>query len=94
MLDSSFYLDEKVKLNFLFIFPFIVLVKALRTVCRFLGIGMGLFVLVSTLGGEEGRSCFFKRVESFARDLADWVVFPFAVIRSIATREIRRVSGR
>lgn len=62
-------------------FPFALLAKAVCTVKHFLGIGFSLFFLLLTLGSSRKvRERFVEKFSLFAKDLADWVLLPLALI--------------
>ncbi len=64
-----------------FIFPFALLVKAYKTLGRFIGICLGLTLVLATLGASCGaRKYFVEKVINFAKDVADWVLLPIALI--------------
>ncbi|MBI3508747.1 MAG: hypothetical protein HY069_03865 [Chlamydiia bacterium] len=67
----------------LLILPFALMCKGFRTVSRLVGVAAALLMLVPTFGGRCSRAFFVERVSSLAKDLADWIVFPFAVGRCL-----------
>lgn len=85
-LESAFYDEinpDGVKSLFtavLFI-PFALMGKALKTVFKAAAVLFGLVALLPTFGRVSNRNFFVECVSSFAKDLADWVVFPFAFSR-------------
>lgn len=60
-----------------FCLPFALAAKIGRTFFRFVGVFIGAISLILTLGGA--RRFFIDRVSSLAQDLADWVMYPFAI---------------
>lgn len=65
----------------LLLLPFALFAKACKTFFRILGVFFSAFFLIATLGASYGiRDFFIQRVTSLARDLADWVLLPFAVL--------------
>jgi len=63
------------------ILPFALLYKAYKTVLRALGVIWSAILVTATLGTSEGlRQFFVERVAALAKDLADWVLLPFAII--------------
>lgn len=64
----------------LLLLPFTLSAKALGTFFRILGIGFGLSSLLFTLGlASSARHFLLKRALSLGSDLADWLLFPFAI---------------
>lgn len=64
----------------LLLLPFTLFAKAFSTFFRILGIGFGLSSLFFTLGlASSARHFFIKRMLCLGSDLADWVLFPFAI---------------
>jgi hypothetical protein len=63
------------------VFPFALLLKAWKSLFRLLGVGLGAVMVLITLGSSV-RACefFIDRVLSFAKDLADWLLLPFALL--------------
>lgn len=58
--------------------------KLYKTGVRFLGLALAAALLFASLGMSSGVRAFFeRRVLSFSRDLADWVLYPFAVTMSL-----------
>lgn len=63
------------------ILPFALGFKALKTGFRVCGLmAAGLFLLFTCGATSAGRKFFVERVSLLAKDLADWVLFPFAVL--------------
>ncbi len=64
----------------LLILPFALVYKAYKTFFRAVGIFWSAALVLVTLGYSAGlRNFFVERVSSFAKDLADWILLPFAV---------------
>lgn len=60
--------------------PFALVVKVWRTLLEGMGIVAAIFFLLLTVGISKGvRELFVSRVSSFAANLADWVLYPFAL---------------
>lgn len=60
--------------------PFALVLKLWKTFLEGMGIVAAIFFLAFTLGVSKGlRELFVSRVSSFAANLADWVLYPFAV---------------
>lgn len=65
------------KITFL---PFALFFKALMTFFRTIAFAMGAIVFIATLGSsEKAQEVFARRGTSLAKDLADWITFPFVV---------------
>jgi hypothetical protein len=65
--------------------PFSLLYKLYRTFLRTLGLISSSVLLFLTLGISEGaRAWFIRRVSRLAMDVADWVLFPFAILSCVA----------
>ena len=63
------------------VFPFALLVEVLKTLWRGVGVCFGALLIVITLASSSGARAFFiERVSIFAKDLADWILMPFALI--------------
>ena len=63
------------------IFPFALVLKACKTIFRVLGTCFSLaFVLVTFGTYSRSREIFVSRVSSLAKDIADWILLPFAII--------------
>lgn len=63
------------------IFPFALIGKAIKTFFRLLGVCLSAAFVLITLGGSmSARELFIDRIASFAKDLADWVLLPLALI--------------
>jgi hypothetical protein len=60
-----------------FFLPFALVAKIALTFFRFVGVFIGAVCLILPLGGA--RRLFIDRVSSLAHDLADWVMYPFAI---------------
>lgn len=64
----------------LVILPFAVLFKLYKTFFRSVGVVFSAVILLATFGtSEAAREFFVRRVSSLATDLADWVIYPFAI---------------
>ena len=62
------------------ILPFALLYKLYKTSFRFAGLLLSGILLLLTLGTSPGaREFFVRRISSLACDLADWVLYPFAI---------------
>ncbi len=62
-------------------FPLALVGKACRSCFRFLGIFLSASLVILTLGSSiKAREMFVERVVSFAKDLADWILLPLALI--------------
>lgn len=57
--------------------PLALVLKAYRTMLRAVGLCLSAVLLMVTFGGA--RAFFVERVGKLAKDLADWVLLPFAV---------------
>lgn len=83
--SETFYFDSfrgrllcvKDFLKKLCLLPFAVVMKAYRTTLRAAGLFLAAVLLMVTFGGS--RAFFVERVAKLAKDLADWVLLPFAV---------------
>ncbi|HSX25488.1 MAG TPA: hypothetical protein VLE89_00595 [Chlamydiales bacterium] len=63
------------------ILPFALLYKAYKTFFRALGVLLTAGLILITLGTScRLRELFVERVSSFAKDLADWLLLPFAIL--------------
>lgn len=61
-------------------FPLILIHKVVKTVIRFIGIFLAAFLVIVTLGSSRrSRELFIDRTVVFAKDLADWLLMPFAL---------------
>lgn len=61
-------------------FPFSLIGKACKTVLRFFGICLSATLVLITLGSStSARELFIDRTVSFAKDVADWILLPFAL---------------
>jgi len=70
----------KIFLRIVAALPFAIATKILKTLTRCAGICVCGIFLILTLGMSKAlREIFVAKVSSFAADLADWVLFPFAV---------------
>ncbi|MES2272897.1 MAG: hypothetical protein V4487_01745 [Chlamydiota bacterium] len=60
--------------------PLALLYKAYKTIFRVVGLSFGAALLGVTLGSStSAREFFVERVSALAKDLADWILLPFAV---------------
>jgi hypothetical protein len=63
--------------------PLSLVFKVYKTLFRLIGVVWAASLLVMSLGtSETGRTFFFERVFSFAKDLADWILLPLAIASS------------
>lgn len=63
------------------IFPFALLRKLCKTFFRFIGLVFSVAFVFITLGSSSSaRELFLERISSFAKDLADWILLPLALI--------------
>lgn len=61
------------------IFPLALIRKAVKTFFRLAAVALSALFLFATLGSSsKTRALFVDRIVLFARDLADWVLLPFA----------------
>jgi len=73
--------SAKALLEACLLLPFALLCKSYRTLLKALGVAFSLGILVLTLGAVDPvRAFFVRRVTDLAQDLADWVLFPLAVL--------------
>lgn len=68
------------KISFL---PISLLLKAVLTLFRGLGLGFGLIVFIMTLGSSKAQEFFFRRSTAIAKDVMEWIVFPFIVLMGL-----------
>jgi len=62
-------------------FPFALVMKALKTFWRGIGVCFGAALILITVASSSGaREFFVERIVIFAKDLADWLLMPFALI--------------
>lgn len=67
------------------VLPFALIYKFYRTFLRFFALGLSALSLAATLGLSVGaRDFFVDSASSLAADLADWVIYPFAVLACTA----------
>lgn len=60
--------------------PFALLFKVLMTFFRMIAFAAGAIMFIATLGSsEKAQEVFSNRVSMLAKDLADWIKFPFVV---------------
>jgi hypothetical protein len=65
------------------VFPLALLGKACKTFFRFVGVCFSSLLVLITLGGfASARELFVDRVAILAKDLADWILLPLALIFS------------
>jgi len=87
-LDNSFrsrYLCVKDFLKKVILFPFALLSKASKTILRGTLLAWAMALLLITIGTSATVRQFFpERISSFAKDIADWILFPFAVVSRFA----------
>ena len=63
------------------ILPFALAFKAFKTFFRALGVFWSAGLILITLGFFSGiRNFFVERVSALAKDLADWILLPFALL--------------
>ena len=63
------------------IFPLALLGKVFKTFLRGFGVCFTALIVLFTLGGyENGRKLFVNRIACFAKDLADWILLPLALL--------------
>lgn len=61
--------------------PLALLYKAYRTIGKGAGVGFGVLLVFLTVGSSPAaREFFLNRITALARDLADWVFLPFALV--------------
>lgn len=62
-------------------FPAVLVGKILKTAFRLISIPFAAFLLLITLGSSSAfRKLFVDRIVILAKDLADWILLPFALI--------------
>ena len=62
-------------------FPFALINKAFKTLFRLIGAVCAFLLLIITLGSSKiVRALFVDRIVIFAKDLADWILLPFALL--------------
>ena len=65
----------------LLLLPFALVLKLLKTFFRVLGAFIGAGLLFVTLGtSPNARDYFVQRVAALSKDVADWILLPFAII--------------
>lgn len=88
-LHSSSYFEEEISLSksgsifcfFLFLLPFVLAFKVLKSFFRAAGVLIGLGCFICSLGlSASSRNFFIRRVASLFTDIADWFLFPFALL--------------
>lgn len=61
--------------------PLALVLKVCKTLFKGIGVGFGVVFVLMTVGfSPAAREFFFDRVISLAKDLADWILLPFAII--------------
>jgi hypothetical protein len=60
-----------------FFLPFALMAKISLTFFRIIGVVLGAIGLIATLGSS--RAFFVDRVTCLAHDIADWLMYPFAI---------------
>lgn len=69
----------KTFLKKVFIFPFALVLKLSKTSVRFILAVWGLLKFLISLGLlQDTKQNLMKRMQSFAKEVADWVILPFA----------------
>ena len=67
------------------LFPFALVSKICKTIFRGVALCFGAVLIIITVGSSAAaREFFSNRVVSFAKDLADWILLPFALIGRLA----------
>lgn len=62
-------------------FPFKIGGKVCKTALRLISIVLSAFLVIATLGkSTKARSLFIEKIVNFAKDLADWILLPFALL--------------
>src|SRR5579872_2737256 len=62
-------------------FPGAILLKVYRTFFRGICLGLAvLFILITVGSSVVARVFFVERVSILAKDLADWILLPFAIV--------------
>lgn len=62
-------------------FPGALLLKLCKTFFRGVGVCFAACLIVITIGSSEAaRNYFIERISVFAKDLADWILLPFAIV--------------
>jgi len=65
----------------IFTIPLAGIAKLCRTFLSILGLGFAAFLLIATLFLDRGiREFFLKKVTRLAQELADWVLWPVAIV--------------
>ena len=71
----------KIFFETLLILPFAIAYKFLRFIFRVIGLVFSIGLLALTLGSCEGiRKFFLRKVSLVASEVADWILYPLAVI--------------
>ena len=62
----------------IFIFPFAIIVKLIKTVALFIPAFLVLLKFIISLGFLQGAKWnLMKRMQSFGKDVTDWITLPF-----------------
>jgi hypothetical protein len=63
------------------LFPLALLLKGWKTLMKGVGVGCATLLLLLTLGNSSlAREFFLERVTSLAKEIADWILLPFALL--------------
>lgn len=63
------------------LFPLALVVKALKTIWKGVGVCFGAGLVIVTAACSAGaREFFIERIVILAKDLADWILLPFAIV--------------
>jgi len=80
-LFDSKSLSDHLNLRNVFFLPLTLVYKLIRTFLRTIGLAFSLFLLILTFGSSCGIcDLFLRRTSILAADLADWVIYPFALL--------------
>jgi hypothetical protein len=61
--------------------PLSLALKVCKTIFKGIGVCFGAMLVLMTVGfSVKAREVFFDRVVALAKDLADWILLPFAII--------------
>lgn len=83
LLDSK-SISEDLNFRSALFLPLILSYKLMRTFFRALGLALSLSFLLLTFGSSNGaREFFLHRTSTFAADLADWVIYPLALLSRV-----------
>ena len=84
LVDSRSFFAKRL-LQIALIFPLAIGLKFCKTLLRLLSVALSAGFVILTLGGAAGlRSLFLRRVASFAEDMADWVLYPLAIVSCLS----------